>query len=298
METDIHPYRKPNSIFNHLPVWAMPYVLLARWDRPIGVVLLFLPCCWGLALADVGRDQWHLYAKFFMGAIAMRGAGCTYNDMIDINLDERVERTRVRPLPAQDTTLTKAIILLVVQLLVGFFIFYYFNLVAQIVAATSLVLAALYPFMKRWTYWPQAFLGLTFNWGIFVAYAAIHERLSLSCFVAYGAAICWTVIYDTIYACQDREEDKIAGVKSTALFFREHIKTYMYVFIGFMCAGLLFLGYILNASLVYYVLTMSTLFYLSSILHLLNVCDSAACLNFFKRNSLIGLLIFLAICAR
>lgn len=295
METDIQPYRKAESAFNRLPKWVLPYVLLARWDRPIGVALLFLPCCWGLALAGGALDHWSLYLQFLIGAIAMRGAGCTYNDIVDIDFDAQVERTKMRPLPAGDITRAQAILFLGAQLVVGVIVLYQFNTVTQIVACASLIFVGLYPFMKRWTYWPQAFLGLTFNWGIFVAYAAVHETISLSCFILYPAAICWTIVYDTIYACQDKDDDVMVGVKSTARRFGAHIKTCLYGFIIIMYLGLVALGYFMSAHFMYYVLVSGVILYLGAGVHIIDLRSRAACLRFFKRNFMVGFLVFLAI---
>lgn len=295
METDIRPYRKTESVFNHLPKGLLVYVLLARWDRPTGIALLFFPCCWGFALAGAGVDYWHLYLQFFLGAVAMRGAGCTYNDIIDVDFDAQVERTKRRPLPAGDITYTRAILFLCAQLFVGAVVLYQFNTVTQAVAAVSLVFVALYPFMKRWTYWPQAFLGLTFNWGVFVAYAAVHGSVSLLCLLLYFVAISWTIVYDTIYACQDKDDDVLVGVKSTALRFGPYMKSYLYFFMIIMCLGLVLLGYVTSAHFMYYVLVGGAMVYLIAGVYIIDIGSRAACLRFFKRNIMVGLLIFLAI---
>ena len=205
----------------YLPPWARPYGRLARWDRPIGIWLLMLPCWWSLALG--AAPEWGRLAGwmalFALGALAMRGAGCTWNDIVDRKVDARVERTRGRPLPSGEVTLRNALIWMVLQSLVGVAILFKLNKFAGGVALASLVLVAIYPTMKRLTSWPQVVLGLAFNWGALVGYAAVTGTLSWATVALYAGGVAWTMVYDTIYAMQDQRDDAVIGVGSTARRF-------------------------------------------------------------------------------
>ncbi|MBL4853489.1 MAG: 4-hydroxybenzoate octaprenyltransferase [Robiginitomaculum sp.] len=211
-----------------MPERLRPYLRLSRYDRPIGFWLLALPGWIGLAFAALGYGfawgdlKWAVLIG--IGAVAMRGAGCTYNDIIDRDLDKQVERTTLRPLPAGTVTLKQAWIWLVLQCLAGLVVLAFFPRQAQIIAVSSLALVAVYPFMKRITYWPQAWLGLTFNWAVLVAYVAKTGMVDLSIFLLYAGLVFWTIGYDTIYACQDTEDDALIGVKSTARLFGGKVK--------------------------------------------------------------------------
>ncbi|MFD1695300.1 4-hydroxybenzoate octaprenyltransferase [Roseibium aestuarii] len=207
----------------HLPSWARPYARLARWERPIGWWLLLWPCWWSAALAAIAKgamlpNLWHL-ALFFIGAVAMRGAGCTYNDLVDEDIDAQVERTRSRPIPAGQVSRAQAKVFLVIQALVGLVVLLQFNWFSVVLGAASLLPVAIYPFMKRITYWPQFFLGLAFSWGALMGWAAAFGHLGWAPVVLYVGGIAWTIGYDTIYAHQDKEDDAVVGVKSTARLF-------------------------------------------------------------------------------
>ena len=204
------------------PSWK-PYLRLARFDRPIGAWLLLFPAWWSQALAEVslGRpypNLWYL-ALFGLGAFVMRGAGCTYNDIVDHDYDARVARTAARPIPSGQVTVTRAWLFLAVLCTAGLLVLVQFNLFTIVLGASSLLLIAIYPFMKRITFWPQFVLGLTFKWGALVGWAAITGSLSLAAIVLYAGSVLWTVGYDTIYAHQDTEDDALVGLKSTALRF-------------------------------------------------------------------------------
>ena len=210
----------------HAPRWLQPWARLARLDRPIGTWLLFWPCVFGLILgatADERRflDWRDLYyvLLFGIGARVMRGAGCTFNDIIDRKIDAQVARTRGRPIPSGAVSVTGAVIFLIVQCLLGLAVLLQFNWFAVALGASSLLLVAAYPFMKRITWWPQAWLGLTFNWGALLAFAAQTGRLDVGDAMLYAGLIFWTLGYDTIYAHQDKEDDELIGVKSTARLF-------------------------------------------------------------------------------
>jgi 4-hydroxybenzoate polyprenyltransferase len=233
----------PNWL-QQLPDQSRPYAALARWDRPVGIWLLLLPCWIGLALMRVPAGfQWIDLAwiiLFAIGAIAMRGAGCTWNDIRDRDIDAEVSRTAARPLPAGDVTLSEAYMFLAAQLGVGFFVWIFLPLDAKIVALLAIPLVAAYPYMKRITWWPQAWLGFTFNFGALVG-AATATSVTGATVVLYMGLVCWTVAYDTIYAMQDREDDALVGVKSTARLFGDKVLTGVFVF-HMAATALIFLG--------------------------------------------------------
>ncbi|KAA5801032.1 4-hydroxybenzoate octaprenyltransferase [Alkalicaulis satelles] len=225
------PDSLPKSWVDRAPEFARPYLRLARYDRPVGFWLLAIPCWMGLAAArletGLGWDDLRLALLFAIGAVAMRGAGCTWNDMIDRDLDARVARTADRPLAAGTITLRQAQYFLAGQLLVGFIVLVMLPWPAIWTALAALALVAAYPFMKRITWWPQAWLGLTFNWGVLVAGAAADAVFSPAILFLYAAAVIWTLGYDTIYACQDQEDDALAGVKSSALRLGSAVKPFV-----------------------------------------------------------------------
>jgi 4-hydroxybenzoate polyprenyltransferase len=201
-----------------------------RLDRPIGWWLLLLPGWWSITMASFGAPHIWSMALFFIGAVVMRGAGCTYNDIVDRDIDAKVARTARRPLPSGQVSVRAAWVFLGAQLLVGLGVLLQFNPFAVLVGAASLLLVAAYPFMKRITYWPQAWLGLTFNWGALVGWAAVAGKFDTQTFLLYGAGFFWTLGYDTIYAHQDREDDTLAGVKSSALALGERTRPIVAVF--------------------------------------------------------------------
>ncbi len=227
-----------------LPVQSQPYAALARWDRPVGIWLLLLPCWMGLALMRVPAGfQWIdliWIVLFAIGAIAMRGAGCTWNDIQDKDVDAQVARTSSRPLPSGDVTLQQAYLFLAAQVAVGFFVWIWLPIDAKIVALLSIPLVAAYPYMKRVTWWPQAWLGFTFNFGALVG-AATATSVTGATVVLYLGLVCWTVAYDTIYALQDRDDDELIGVKSTARLFGDKVLTGIFVF-QMAATTLIFLG--------------------------------------------------------
>ncbi len=207
-----------------LPARARPYALLARFDRPIGWWLLFWPCAWGLGLSGDVIRRWDLLLWFLAGAIAMRGAGCVYNDIVDRDLDAQVERTRDRPLASGTVSLKAAWIWLFSLCLIGLLVLLQLNWFAAGVALTSLALVAAYPFMKRITWWPQAWLGLVFSWGALVAWAATEVSLGLPILLLYAGSIFWVIGYDTIYAVQDVEDDALVGIRSSARALGANVK--------------------------------------------------------------------------
>jgi len=214
-----------------LPIGLRPYARLARWERPIGWWLLLWPCWWSAALAadHAGRpwpNPWHL-ALFLIGAVAMRGAGCTWNDLVDRDIDGLVARTRSRPIPSGQVSVAKARLFLLVQALVGLAVLVQFDRFSIVLGLSSLLVVAVYPFMKRVTDWPQAFLGLAFSWGALMGWAAALGRLDVAPVLLYVGSVVWTIGYDTIYAHQDKEDDAVVGVRSTARYFAENTRGWL-----------------------------------------------------------------------
>ncbi len=216
----------------HAPRALLPYIRLARLDRPIGTWLLLLPGWWAIALAGAPWPDPRLMLLFGLGAIVMRGAGCTLNDIFDRDIDAQVARTRPRPLPSGQLSLRQALLFLVLELALGAVILLSLNRAAILLGLLVLVLVATYPVMKRVTYWPQFFLGLNFNWGALMGYAAATGELALPALLLYGGGILWTLGYDTIYAHQDKEDDALIGVKSSALALGERTRPFLFLFYG------------------------------------------------------------------
>lgn len=291
-----------NFVYRILPRWLWPYAQLARWDRPIGWQLLLWPCLWSAALAGnvngmveagYGFDLfvWHSIL-FTIGAIAMRGAGCTYNDLVDEGIDDQVARTRSRPLPSGRVSRTQARTFIALQALVGLAVLLQFNGFAIVLGFASLVFVAIYPFAKRFTDWPQFFLGLAFSWGAIMGWAAAFGSLALAPVILYLGAIFWTIGYDTIYAHQDKEDDRIVGVRSTALLFGADTKKWLaglfaaavlLVAAAFVLAGVAFwawLGLLAAAA------------HFARQIVVLDMDDADQCLALFKSNSAAGGMIF------
>src|SRR4051812_48043514 len=222
--TDIVPDSEQKGLIGALPAAVRPYASLIRLDRPIGAWLLFWPGAWSVMLAGPGRSGWVLVLWLALGAWAMRSAGCVYNDIIDRDLDARVERTRLRPLASKRVSLKAAWALLVAMSLIGLVVLFQLNRIAQIVALVSLLPVAAYPFMKRITWWPQAWLGLVFSWGALVGWPAIRGHLDAPAWWLWAGSIFWVIGYDTIYALQDKEDDALVGVRSSALALGKHAR--------------------------------------------------------------------------
>ena len=222
-----------------LPAAARPYALLARFDRPIGWWLLYWPCAWGLALGGGAVSHWPLFLWMLLGAIVMRGAGCVYNDIVDRDLDAKVARTASRPVASGAVSMVSALLWTLFLSLVGLLVLLQLPGPAQIVALASLILVAAYPFMKRITWWPQAWLGLVFTWGALVGWVALRSDHLDAMLALYGGAFFWCMGYDTIYACQDREDDALVGIKSSALRLGNNVQAGV---IGFYCIALTLWG--------------------------------------------------------
>ena len=282
-----------------LPGWAVPYARLMRLERPIGWWLLLLPCWWGLALGQIayggGLPNPWFGLLFLVGAVIMRGAGCTLNDIADRNFDGRVERTRLRPIPAGQVSVKQALAFLVLLCLLGLVILLQFNWFTVVTGAASLVIVAVYPFMKRITYWPQAVLGLAFNWGALVGWTAVHGSLSPAPLLLYAGGIAWTLAYDTIYAHQDKEDDALIGLKSTALKFGD--KSLWWLGLFFFLALALVDGaiWLAGGSLIAHVGVAAAALHAAWQLARFDAANSARCLELFRSNRIFGLIITLAL---
>ena len=293
-------------VYRLLPRGLWPYAQLARWDRPIGWWLLMWPCWWstamasaayakpGVALADVLPSVWHLFL-FMAGSILMRGAGCTYNDIVDQDIDEKVARTRSRPLPAGKVSKKQAWGFLFLQCLLGLVVLLQFNWFAVLVGIASLVTVAVYPFAKRFTDWPQFFLGLAFSWGALMGWAAHFGSLNLAALLLYFGSILWVIGYDTIYAHQDKEDDALVGVRSTARLFAENTKQWL---IGLYSLALLFFVVAFaNAEVPMPALAglVAAAAHMIRQIRVLDIDNPDQCLKLFKSNSVVGWLIFLGL---
>ncbi|WP_279481588.1 4-hydroxybenzoate octaprenyltransferase [Aureimonas sp. SK2] len=298
-----------NWVYRLLPRALWPYAQLARWDRPIGWQLLLWPCWWSAALAPQWAapsavhtglpDLWHLIL-FLIGSIAMRGAGCTYNDLVDQDIDAKVARTRSRPLPSGRVSPQRAKAFLVAQALVGLLVLVQFNLFAILLGIASLGVVAVYPFLKRVTDWPQLGLGFAFSWGALMGWAAFWGTLSWSPLLLYCGAVLWTVGYDTIYAHQDREDDALVGVRSTARLFGRRTKMALVLLYGGAVA-LFALSYLLagngsaGPSWPAYAGLLLGATQMAWQIRNLDIDNADDCLKLFKSNGLFGWIIFLGL---
>ena len=275
------------------------FVQLTRINKPIGFLLLFWPCMWGLTLGFYFSSESTIYIKyillFFLGSILMRSAGCIFNDIVDRNIDKKVERTKNRPIPAGKISILESFVYMVFLCLIAFLILLQFNKLTIILGMSSMILAFAYPFMKRITYWPQLFLGLTFNWGIIMGWTALTNNISIEPFLLYLSAIFWTLGYDTIYGLQDIHDDEIIGVKSTSIKFKNNPK----VFVGSCyCLCILFiLIMFFMMDLNKYILFLFIPFVISLFyqIKIFDIKNAKSCLIAFKFNNFSGFLNFIFI---
>ena len=275
------------------------FIHLTRLNKPIGFLLLFWPCSWGLTLAFYFNGNLDLYLKhlflFFLGSILMRSAGCIVNDIVDKDFDKRVERTKGRPIASNKITILNALVYVVFLCLAALVILLQFNWLTIVLGLSSMLLAFSYPFMKRITYWPQLFLGLTFSWGIIMGWTSVTGNISVEPFILYASAIFWTLGYDTIYGLQDIHDDEIIGVKSTSIKFKNNPKIFVGVcyFLCVLCLLIMFLIMEINK----YLLLVSIPFILSFMhqLKIFNAKSSEKCLLAFKNNNFVGIFIFIFI---
>jgi 4-hydroxybenzoate polyprenyltransferase len=277
------------------PAVTRPYLRLARLDRPIGSWLLLMPCWWSVGLAGMRSDHfpslWHI-VLFFMGAFAMRGAGCTWNDLVDRNLDAMVERTRSRPIPSGQVSVAQATAFMVLQALIGFLVLIQFNRFTVYTGLCSLLVVSIYPFMKRITYWPQIVLGLAFSYGALMGWPAAFGRLDWPAIVLYAGSISWVIGYDTIYAHQDREDDLLIGIKSTALLFQEKTAPML---VGFFAGAVVLIGIAgltAGGGAIFIAGLIAFAAHLAWQVLRLDINDPAHCLVLFKSNRDAGLILF------
>ncbi len=279
------------------PAFTRPYLRLARLDRPIGSWLLLIPCWWSVGLAGMHAGHfpsvWHI-VLFFVGAFAMRGAGCTWNDLVDRDLDTMVERTRSRPIPSKQVTVAQATVFMLAQALIGLLVLLQFNRFTVLTGLASLMVIAVYPFMKRITYWPQIVLGLAFSWGALMGWPAAFGRLDWPAFVLYAGSISWVIGYDTIYAHQDREDDLMIGIKSTALLFGERTAPMLAAFYAGAVVLIAAAGLMAGGGVIFMLGVAGFAAYLAWQVKRLDVNDSAHCLKLFKSNRDAGLILFAA----
>ncbi|HXD44083.1 MAG TPA: 4-hydroxybenzoate octaprenyltransferase [Pseudolabrys sp.] len=277
------------------PAFTRPYLRLARLDRPIGSWLLLIPCWWSVGLTGMRLHHfpnlWHI-VLFFIGAFAMRGAGCTWNDLVDRDLDAKVERTRSRPIPSGQVTPRHAALFMIAQALAGLLVLLQFNRVTILCGFASLGVVAIYPFMKRVTYWPQIVLGLAFSWGALMGWPAAFGRLDWPALVLYAGSICWVIAYDTIYAHQDREDDLMIGIKSTALLFRERTRPMLAVFYAGAVVLIGVAGWMAGGRLIFLAGLSAFAAHVGWQVMRLDVDDPAHCLMLFKSNRDAGLILF------
>jgi 4-hydroxybenzoate polyprenyltransferase len=289
-----------NWVDSLAPSWLRPYLRLARLDRPIGSWLLLIPCWWSLGLAGIHAQQvvsiWHV-VLFFVGAFAMRGAGCTWNDIVDRDLDAMVERTRSRPIPSGQVSVQAAAGFLVAQALIGLLVLLQFNVFTIATGIASLAIVAVYPFMKRITYWPQIVLGLAFSWGALMGWPATFARLDWPAVVLYAGSIAWVIGYDTIYAHQDREDDALIGIGSTAILFGENTRPLLAVFYTLAVALMAVAGWGAGAGLVFSIGLLAFAAQLSWQISRFRIGDPDLCLRLFKSNRDAGLILFAAMVA-
>ena len=275
------------------------FIQLTRLNKPIGILLLFWPCVWGLALGYYFNSETTLYLKyivlFFLGSVLMRSAGCIFNDIVDRDFDKKVERTKERPIAAGKISVLESFMYIILICLAALFILLQFNLLTIVLGISSMFLAFAYPFMKRITYWPQLFLGLTFNWGIIMGWTSLTNNISIEPLVLYLSAIFWTLGYDTIYGLQDIRDDEIIGAKSTSIKFKNNLK----VFVGgcyCLCVLFILIMFLMMEMNKYLVLLLIP-FIISLVyqMKLFNIDNPKSCLTAFRINNLSGLLIFIFI---
>ena len=275
------------------------FIELTRLNKPIGFMLLFWPCSWGLAYANSIDQNFYLFfyylVLFFLGSVLMRSAGCIFNDIVDKDYDKKVSRTKFRPIAAGKISVRQALVYVLVLCFLAFLVLIQFNFFTITLGISSMLLAFSYPFMKRITYWPQLFLGVTFNWGIIMAWSAINNNISIEIVVLYISAIFWTLGYDTIYGAQDISDDEIIGLKSTSIKFKENINLFV-AFMYFISIFLIF--YLFKDEIGYNVFTLLLNLFVISLIFQIFTFDKKkkeSCLKMFKINNLSGLIFFLSI---
>jgi 4-hydroxybenzoate polyprenyltransferase len=296
MATDLVPDSERTGLIGALPPSARPFASLMRLDRPIGTWLLFWPCAWSVALAGV-RDQWLLFVWLLLGAFVMRSAGCAYNDIVDRDLDRRVERTRLRPLASGRVSLTSAWALVVGLSLVGLIVVLQLKPAAQLAALLSLAPVAAYPFMKRITWWPQAWLGLVFSWGALVGWPAVTGAFELPALPLWIGSIFWVIGYDTLYAIQDIEDDALVGVKSSARALGDRAKLGIGICYALALAGWAAAIWSVRPDWIALLALFPAAIHLAVQVARADPNDGAGALALFRSNRFTGLLLFLGFLA-
>ncbi len=278
------------------------FIELTRLNKPIGYMLLFWPCLWGLTLVYDFNNEIYTYAKylifFLLGSILMRSAGCIVNDIVDKKFDKKVERTKKRPIASEQVSTNLALIYTLVLCFFAFLILINFNLLTITLALVSMPLAFTYPLMKRFTYWPQLFLGVIFNYGLILAWASINNDISITPILFYFGAIFWTLGYDTIYGYQDIKDDEIIGVKSTSIKFKNNPKSFLILCYSIFFVLLILVGVLMQFSNIFYLtLTITFLHLFFYQIKFLNTKIPENCMKIFKSNNVLGLIVFLNIIA-
>ena len=273
------------------------FIELTRIKRPIGYMLLFWPCVWGLTIAYDFSNNIQIFLKygvlFLCGSILMRSAGCIINDIVDKDFDAKVSRTKTRPIASGKISVRLGLLYSVFLCLIAFLVLIQFNSFTIILAMCSMPLAFSYPYMKRFTYWPQLFLGITFNYGLILGWTAISENLTIIPLVFYFGAIFWTLGYDTIYGFQDLKDDEIIGVKSTSIKFKKNPKVFLFVCYSLFFISLFYIGLSMNFSYIYFfgLFLIFLHLFIFQILQL-NINKEKVCLKIFKSNNFLGFLVF------
>tara|TARA_Y100000588_G_scaffold42372_2_gene40450 strand:+ start:1025 stop:1948 length:924 start_codon:yes stop_codon:yes gene_type:complete len=292
---DALPPGGSNLLLSLMPTALQPFARLSRLDKPIGTWLLLWPGLWSIALAADGLPDIRLLALFTAGALVMRSAGCVYNDIVDRNFDARVARTRDRPIASGAISIKSALCFLTLLLISGLAILLQFNLFTILIGISSLALVFTYPLLKRVTYWPQAFLGLTFNWGALLGWAAVEGELTWPAGLLYAGGIAWTLGYDTIYAHQDKEDDAMIGVKSSALALGDKTRPWLWVFYGLALTVFAAAGVLAKTSWPFYTgLTATALIFIWQSTRV-KIDNPANCLRMFKLNFWVGAIFFAGI---
>ena len=275
------------------------YIDLSRIKKPIGYMLLFWPCLWGLTIAYDFNDSiknYLFYAfLFFLGSLLMRTAGCVVNDVVDRKLDSKVLRTKNRPIASNKISVFEGLLFASSLCILALIVLIQFNSLTVIMALASMPLAFSYPYMKRFTYWPQLYLGITFNYGLLLGWTSVLQNISIEPLIFYFGAIFWTLGYDTIYGYQDIKDDEIIGIKSTSIKFKQNPKIFLTICYLITFISILTMGYLMSYNYIFYVFFIVTSLHLLWQIKVLNISEGLTCLRVFKSNNLFGLFVFISI---
>jgi 4-hydroxybenzoate polyprenyltransferase len=275
------------------------FIELTRLKKPIGFMLLFWPCAWGLTLAYDFSSNLNNYffflTLFFLGSFLMRSAGCIVNDISDKKFDQKVERTKNRPIASNKVSIKLAVFYTIILCAIAFLILINFNKLTIILALGSMPLAFTYPLMKRFTYWPQLFLGITFNYGLILGWTSVESQINIVPVVFYLGAIFWTLGYDTIYGFQDIKDDEIIGVKSTSIKFKKNPNLFLTICYSIFTLTLIAIGVLMNLNYIFYLIILLTIIHLFYQIYNLDIKNPKICFKIFKSNNMMGLLTFLSL---